>query len=403
MAPHLTDPALALRWLQHARRGILGVQLLVTGLAELGTDLHLHSTALFAAVGALATFDVAETAWLRGRTVPRWAVGVHAAVDLVSLTTILALSGGPRNPLMSGYLVYLALLAVVLASRPAWAATAATIALHTLVVLHPGHLPGFDDEVLPAGHLVGHVIAFDLAAVAITWFVTRVSAALRDREAAELSAQRQRATTDRLAALGTLAAGVAHELGTPLATIQLLAEDVVQHVPEGTATDVRGLLDQVDRCRSILDRLRSQDSPGATDSVLDVVAWTAEWSRTAPEVGVTLGPARGPLRVAGDEGSWRGAVWTALDNARRAGARQVDVTVLDQGAFAEIRIDDDGAGLDPEHVSRVGEPFRTTWGGTGLGLFVARSFAQSVGGDVVLEPAPIRGARVRIRMPRVAG
>jgi two-component system sensor histidine kinase RegB len=398
MPPRLTEPALALRWLQHARRGILGVQILVIGLAEVGTDLHLHSTALVALILGLAAVEVVESLWGRGRLVPAWAVFAHAAVDLVALTGILALSGGPRNPLVSAYLVYIALLGVVLSARPAWAATAATVAMHTLVVLHPGHLPGLEDEPLPAGHLVGHLVAFDLAAVAITWFVTRVSAALRDREASAREEQRQRATTDRLAALGTLAAGVAHELGTPLATIQLLAEEVA-HAPDGA--DVRELLLQVERCRSILERLRSQEGAGPADCLPDLEAWTAEWSRAAPDVIVSLhGPP--PARVAGAEGSWRGAVWTALDNARRAGARHVRIEVASEPDFDELRIDDDGAGLDPEQATRVGEPFRTTWGGTGLGLFVARSFAQSVRGDVVLEPGPIAGARVRIRMPRAS-
>lgn len=400
MPARLTEPALALRWLQHARRGILVVQILVIVLAEIGTDLHLHSTALVALILGLTAVEVVESLLVRGRTVPRWAPGAHAAVDLAALTGILALSGGPRNPLVSAYLVYLALLGVVLSARPAWTATVATLGMHTLVVLHPGRLPGFEDEILPAGHLVGHVVAFDLSAVAITWFVTRVSAALRDREASERKAELQRATTDRLAALGTLAAGVAHELGTPLATIQLLAEEVAERPHDGT--DIREMLAQVDRCRSILDRLRSQDVPGAESCVPDLGTWTAEWSRAAPDVTVSLHAEPPRARVAGAEGSWRGAVWTALDNARRAGARHVRIDVVDQQGFTEVRIDDDGAGLDAEHAARVGEPFRTTWGGTGLGLFVARSFARSVRGDVTLEPGPQKGARVWLRMPRVA-
>lgn len=395
MGPRLTEPALALNGLQHARRGILAVQLAVTALAELGTDLHLHSSALVALMVGLAAIEVVETAWNRGRRVPQWMVGAHAAVDLAALTGILALSGGVRNPLMSAYLVYLALVAVLLPARQAWVATVATIALQTLIVLHPGHLPGFELEALPPGHLVGHIIAFDLAAVAITWSVTGVSAALREREATEREAHERRAITDRLAALGTLASGVAHELGTPLATIQLLAEGFAQQ--DG---DQQEILIQLDRCRSILDRLRSQDAPGASACRIDVASWTAEWSRAAPELAMAVAPSE-PMRVVGTEECWRGAVWVALDNARRAGARHVNISVVHDSAFSEIRIDDDGAGLDAEHASRAGEPFRTTWGGTGLGLFVARNFAQSVRGEVLLEAGEVRGARLRIRMPRV--
>jgi signal transduction histidine kinase len=72
------------------------------------------------------------------------------------------------------------------------------------------------------------------------------------------------------------------------------------------------------------------------------------------------------------------------------------------GDRVEVAIDDDGRGVGPEDAPRAGEPFRSSWGGTGLGLFVARSFAQSAGGDVTLEAREI-GARVRLAMTRVPG
>ena len=397
--PDLVDRALALRWLASARRATLAAQVALMFFAEAGTDLHLHSPTLIVILVGWAGADTFQAFWFRQHPLPVRLVGASAAIDLTALTAVLVLSGGKHSPLLFGYLAYLALLAMVLPAGQAWAASAFAMLLQAFVVFHPGDLPGLASDPESPAHLVGHVVTFDLSAAAITWVVTRLSAALRERTASEREAARRREVTDRLAALGTLAAGVAHELGTPLGAIQLLAEQAMRsgadpEVPLST------LLEQVARCRSILDRLRGRDAPSAADCNLDLALWVAEWRRAAPEVVVEMPPGNEQIRVAGSAESWRAAVWVALDNARRAGAHRIALELADRQGCVELAIEDDGGGLDDEAARRAGQPFWTGWGGTGLGLFVARSFAQSVGGDVFIEPAARAGARIRFLIPR---
>jgi two-component system sensor histidine kinase RegB len=399
----VVDPALAFRWLSRARRGTLAAQVALMLGAEAGTQLHLHTPGLLAVVAGWAVVDaVGVLVQRRGvapQTVLRWGV-----LDLAALTAILALSGGPHNPLLFVYLAWLALLATVLPSVEAWGVAILAMILEAAVVLlHFPGVSGFAVEPMTPSHLLSHVVTFDVSATAIAWIVTRLSAALREREAAEREIQRRLAITDRLAALGTLASGVAHELGTPLGAIQLLAEDARRRLPDQhPEVPLATLVEQVDRCRSILDRLRGRDTPTSTECRFDVERWVTEWRRAAPEVAVTLAGDSTPALVVGAEENWRAALWVAMDNARRAGARHIEIRIEPGEGPIAVSVEDDGRGIDAEAARHAGEPFWTGWGGTGLGLFVARSFAQSVGGDVALEPGA-QGARTRILMPRVSG
>ncbi len=398
----VVDPALALRWLGLARRVTLAAQALIMIAAEAGTELHLHSPALLFVVTAWAVWDLGQAAWLRRRLAPGRVVLATAGVDLGALTAILALSGGPHHPLLFGYLAWIALLAMVLPATQAWLATGLAIILEGAVVWEPSSGDGFAGVVMTPTHLLSDVVTFDVSAVTITWVVTRLSAALRQRSLAELEAQRRLASAERLAALGTLAAGVAHELGTPLGTIQLLAERARQRAPdEDGAQQLGTLLEQVARCRSILDRLRGRDAPSGPDASLDLPLWITEWRRGQEGIEVRSPDPFEPVLVQGAPESWRAALWVAMDNALRAGARRITVSAHLSPEQVEVHVEDDGHGLSAEDAAHVGEPFWTGWGGTGLGLFVARSFAQSVGGDVIVEPNEAGGARTRLLIRRV--
>jgi two-component system sensor histidine kinase RegB len=244
------------------------------------------------------------------------------------------------------------------------------------------------------GHFVGHVVAFGIAAIAINGFVGRLAEGLRRREAAEKEALVQRAITERLAALGSLAAGVVHELGTPLGAIQLLVEECREGIDNRDAIEA-----QLGRCRTLLERLRTGESQTGISTPMDLDAWVAEWRRAHPGIEVACGEAVASPLVVGSEDGWRAALWTLLDNAVRARARRVQVA-LRIGEDVEVSVEDDGEGLAPGMETHAGEPFRSGWGGTGLGLHVARSFARSVGGDVLLETRPGSGARAILKMRR---
>ena len=390
-----TDPVLALGWLSRVRRTILATQLVLTLLAETA-DYHIHSFPLLVVLLAWLLFDLGQAVAVRTLPVPERAIAYSAALDLLALTAVLALAGGSHSPMLFIYLAYLALLGMLLPQRQVWAAMVAAALLQALVVLVPidaFSLPPHEESFF---HVLGHLLSFDLSAAAITWVVTRLSAELRRRQEQERKAVEQQEVTARLAALGTLTAGGAHELGTPLGAIQLLADEA--RATGGAGAPLDELLTQVSRCRAILDRLRGSGGAVHSRSLLALDCWIAEWRRTAPTMALSVQGDPGGLHIQGSEQSWRAAIWVALDNARQAGAGRINVAARCLDDCVEVCIEDDGCGLSAENAARAGEPFWTGWGGTGLGLFVSRQAARFVGGDIMLESCS-NGARTRITIP----
>ncbi|HTS82556.1 MAG TPA: HAMP domain-containing sensor histidine kinase [Myxococcaceae bacterium] len=372
------------------------------------------------AVGTVLAIQVASNValalWVgRGRPVRATAVAALMALDTVLLTVLLACSGGPSNPFSVLYLVDVALGAVVLTPALTWALLVLVVlcfgALFLPVPWSPSVALGHAE--LMQLHLRGMWVAFALAAGTLVAFVLRVRRALADREA-ELARERERAgRRDRLASLATLAAGTAHALGSPLSTIAVAAHELERRLaslPEA-AEDARLIREQVSRCREALARMSTEagQSPGEMlhprpvslllDEALEGLP-EAERVRVELEDGVREATAALPVRAVGQ------SVQALVRNALQASPAGVPVHLRLglEGDRLRVEVEDRGEGMPPEVLARAGEPFFSTRGsghGLGLGLFVARSLAEQLGGDLSLVSAPARGTRARLTVPLV--
>lgn len=374
----------------------------------------------------LLAAQVASNAWLdvmlrRGSEPSVSTLGGLILFDVAILTALMVLTGGPSNPFTISYLVYITLAAVTLNAGWTWAAVAASIIgygllfvtpLRTLVDPHAGHA-GMDPAL---SHQVGMGVAFAAAALLTGSFVTRIRLALEARERALAEARRMAAQQERLASLTTLAAGAAHELATPLSAIAVAAHELDlaasgTGVPPEIAEDARLIRSQVDRCREILDQMS-----GRADASVAHEAQTLPPSRIVEAMLHTFGPrdrervllsiAAGipsvqvPLEAAAR--SLRTLVKNAFD-ASPAGA-PVQVSVDVQRDLVRFRVTDRGSGMAAATLRRAGEPFFTTkpvGSGFGLGLFLARTFAERWGGSLSLSSSPGEGTTATLLLPVV--
>jgi two-component system sensor histidine kinase RegB len=400
------------KWLTWLRWGAVACQCVVIGVVHYGLGVKLPILALAVVLGLEVALNLACVAWLR-RGGPTQATHLAGAVgaDLLLFTILLYFTGGTSNPFSALYLVYIALASVVLPPRLSF--TLVGFALFCSALLFVSHVPLPNEsehhhEELE-WHLKGTWVAFGAAASLIVYFLNRVLRELAERERELEEARWSNARKERLASLATLAAGAAHELASPLATIAVAATELEKQLagkPElGEAAEDAALIrSQVERCRAVLDQLATDAGQGA--GALPQELATRELLLRASE---GLDVPRLEIEVARDaESLWAPekpllqALRSLIKNGLEASApEKVAITVTQKGGKISFRIEDRGPGMTPEVAERAGEPFFTTKGrhGMGLGLFLARSVAEQLGGKLELESRSGAGTRATLFLP----
>ena len=406
----------SLPWLVRLRWLALGGQIVALGCAQFWFGIALPVVALGGLMAAMASSNVLLARWLQKNSDTRVAgalVGGMLVFDTVLLTLLLVFSGGPMNPFTVLYLVHITLAAVVLGGPWAlWVAGLSVACFALLFVAPEGLADPQAHALLMAHHLQGMWAAFTLAAVLIAFFVRRISvtiAAQRERIAALREGAARNA---RLASLTTLAAGAAHELGTPLGTIAVAAHELelALHRSEDAelVADARLIQEEVERCHEIVGKMGSRVSVGdENERAIDDeelmlrlrARFDADRARRIRIESVTgLPPIHAPVE------ELLHSLYALVKNALDASALGEDVRIRlsREREVMCIAVQDSGEGMPATVLARAGEPFFTTkepGRGLGLGLFLTRAFAESQGGALSLESVEGRGTLAVLKLP----
>jgi two-component system sensor histidine kinase RegB len=408
-------PAGALRLLFWLRMVAIASQLAAIATAYFVLAGPLPLTELGLAIGALALWNALNYGSVHAeRTVQDGEVALHLAVDIAVFTAVLYFTGGPTNPFVSLYLVPISLAATSLPQAHAWLTGALCGAGYAFLWWRSVPLPrvdtrfGSDFDL----HLAGMWVNFVIAAVLIVLFVGRMAWLVRQRDR-ELAAMREQSLRDQqIIELGTLAAGTAHELNTPLSTLAILIEELEETA--ATPEQRRQLAVMQGEIRVINERLNriaggvgADRSTGARHVELRVLLTELleQWADSHPDIDLDvaydMSYDRLPIVA---EATIEQAIRNVLDNAAHAtlanGGERIEVLIRVVGTRLEIAVADQGAGLDPAIRDAVGlKIVSTKEHGLGIGLLLSRAALQRFGGRLELTTRPAGGVEAHIHLP----
>ena len=411
------DTLVRLRWL-----AVAGQAIAVLFVAE-GLGFPLPIVGCLALIGLSAAVNLSlRLRFSQTLRIGQWPASLLLAYDLTQLGALLFLTGGLDNPFAFLLLVPVIVSATTLPPRATIVLGAMVVATASLLAVYHWPLPWYVGASLtiPLAYTAGVWVALVLACAFTGIYTFSVAEEARQLARALTATEMVLAREHHLSALDGLAAAAAHELGTPLATIALVAKEMEREMAADDARreDLALIRSQSQRCREILGRLTTLSWRGdehlarvpLSHLIEEVVApyraFTVEIV-VAPPSGEGAEPVgrRNPAVIQG----LANLVENAVDFARH----KVTVATEWNAGDVAVAITDDGPGFAAGILERIGEPYVTTRGpgsvptdpeagGLGLGFFIAKTLLERSGARLTLgnrEP-PIRGAIVKVVWPR---
>ncbi|BCM24494.1 ATP-binding protein [Methyloradius palustris] len=418
-------------WLRFLMAALLGISTLVAiEFYDLDIPMRIISSAAILALVVNLT-----TLWrLRhSTTVSNPELFIQLLLDILILTAVFYDTGGYSNPFIWMFLLSIVVSAVALPWLYTWVIAGVSIACYSSLMfwykplnlmmskmIGMDGMAGMSDHDMPMSsmpmdhtgfgiHLVGMWAGFVVAAVVIAIFVERMAFNLREHDRLLAETREKMLENERMLALGTLAAGAAHELSTPLSTIAILLQELRQgHSKDELDQSLEIMTKQVDVCKQALlsitlsgGNVRAEAGQRTTIRIfLEQVL--QQWQDRRPGIVMqTKLSGIEPLAVITDRALGQAFV-NLLDNAADASPQAVEVDANWTATDLVLDIHDQGEGLDISTLHQIGQAGFTTkedMGGLGLGVFLAKSVIERLGGTLQFIMRETGGTLTRITLP----
>lgn len=411
------DTILRLRWL-----AVLG-QLATIFVVTQGLDFDAPVVPCVTIIGLSALLNLTLQSQFNPvhRLEPGYAAAL-LALNIGELAALLFLTGGLQNPFSFLFLAPVLISATALPTRMTIALGIFAAACATALGFFHLPLPWNSDEplVLPPTYMVAVWLSIVLAIGVTSLYAFQVTEEARKLADALAATELVLTREQHLTQIDGLAAAAAHELGTPLSTIFLISRELEESVQkngldEQARSDLRTLREQAQRCRDILGKITQLSAQGAPFDrmplsmlIEEAVAPHRDFD-IAIKVRIALSDATEPVGMRNPAVLY--GIGNILENAVDFARERVEVNARWNREVVEIVVSDDGPGIPPDILKRIGEPYLTrrrggdTPGvrrGLGLGVFIARTLLERTGAKVSFTNRvfPDHGAVVTIAWPR---
>lgn len=417
--PSIAAPQENLRRLLMVRWLLLLCVVAGTAFAHWGLGLSLPYRTLYLISLAMAVFTLLTALRLRvPRVVTPGEFFLQILLDILGVTLLFYYAGGASNPFVFYYLVPLSISASTLPWRYTWALALLSVLAYTLLLFY--HVPIADispvageqladQEISLNPHVLGMWFNFIISAGLITFFVVKMSNALKQQQQ-QLNEQREENLRDeQVLAVATLAAGTAHELGSPLTTMKVLLDEMLHDYPgdQALSKDLSLLKKQVDLCsntlKDLVQRAELNDKSGIQDRPIGEYCQLIieRWLLLRPEVQTRISiQSEHRERPVAYHSTIDQAIINLLNNAADAAREMVEVEMGWDDTSFNITVIDDGDGIPESVRQQLGRPFVSTKGkGLGLGIFLSNATISRYGGSLTLVDHEPHGTRLSIKLP----
>lgn len=346
---------------------------------------------------------------------PHWLLSPVAQLgfDLFAWGGYIFLSGGATNPLISLFLPLVAIGALVLPVRQAWLLALAAILGYSF--LWRFYLPLEIADFARAGplHIFGMWLVFVMSALLMVGFVLQLADGVRRRDRELAEAREQTIRDDWLITLGSQAAAAAHALSTPLASLNVLVDDLLDDdcLSPALAGHAREMKTEIRRCKDALSQLTAHAGSAATGQQhqnlvgdwLRGLVFAAQCRHPGIDLRLDLGPGVDQVQLVVDI-ALEQALSNLLENPVKAGAGRIWVNASRAGLHLDLRISDDGPGLSPATQAALAQRRPpASPAGLGVGLMLGRAAIERRGGALVLLQSPAgEGTVAQVRLPLAA-